>query len=344
MQVSYLPGVTSGPDAPPLPKKLSARSQPSPDSSKSPSPTRVRLPGPSAGGPPARVVQQVSDQSLDLRAAVAIETGSEHQRRGQACEDVPCWACPLPSLPRAAVFCVFDGHCGRKTAYEASQLLPNLLAQQAAKCSEALEEGIGLQREMEQVFLETDARLVTEEGCTATAALIWQAGNGTSYLQVANVGDSSCLYIDLDSDYWQQTTADHRLTNPSERQRLKDMGISLGKNQNRLYGLNVSRCLGDKYLKEEDLGLSAVAHVSRTQQLKAAALIVVATDGLWDVTTSAAVVAAAREACANGEGNPETITHALMQLAKRNSTRDDLTVMSIVVGAHQQRVQSREAA
>ena len=121
------------------------------------------------------------------------------------------------------MFCIFDGHCGRKTACEASQLLPNLLAQQAAKCSDNLTSGIGLERELGDVFLETDASLSTEEGCTATAVLIWTAGSGKTFAQVANVGDSACLYIDLESDRWQQTTADHRLTNPSERQRLKDM-------------------------------------------------------------------------------------------------------------------------
>ena len=331
MQVSYLPGVSSESYMHPLPKRLSARSQQSPAGPALPSQARGASPRrPSA---PARVLQQVQDKELGLQASLAIETGSEHLRRGQACEDVPCWACPLPSLPRAAVFCLFDGHCGRKTAFEASQKLPNLLAQRASECSQALQEGTGLTQQLGEVFLDADASLSTEEGCTATAVLIWQAEDGSSYLQAANVGDSACLYVDLESEHWQQVTADHRLTNPTERQRLADMGIQLSKNQNRLYGLNVSRCLGDKFLKEEDLGLSAVAHVSSVQQLGASTLIIVATDGLWDVTTATAVVAAARQAYAGGVGSPEAITSELMQLAKRNSTRDDLTVMSILVRA-----------
>ena len=331
MQVSYLPGVSSEADVHPLPKRLSARSQPSPPLPRSPSPKQGR--GASSRSAPARVLQQVQDKELNLRASVAIETGSEHLRRGQACEDVPCWACPLPSLPRAAVFCIFDGHCGRKTAFEASQILPNLLAQRASESSEGLQAGTGLERELVEVFLEADARLVTEEGCTATAVFIWKSQSGASFVQVANVGDSACLYIDLQSQHWQHTTADHRLTNPTERQRLADMGIQLSKNQSRLYGLNISRCLGDKFLKEEDLGLSAVAHVSHVQELEAAALLVVASDGLWDVTSAAAVVSAARAAYANGAGSSESITSELMQLAKQNSTRDDLTIMSILVGA-----------
>ena len=103
VQVSYHAGVSSESDVPPLPKRLSARSQPAPEAPKSPSPRRSRLRALEPAGPPARVVQHVQDQQLNLRAAVAIETGSEHRRRGQACEDIPCWACPLPSLPRGSV-------------------------------------------------------------------------------------------------------------------------------------------------------------------------------------------------------------------------------------------------
>ena len=44
----------------------------------------------------------------------------------------------------------------------------------------------------------------------------------------------------------QPLTADHRLTNPLERERLAAMGIHLGSDRTRLYGLNLARCLGDR--------------------------------------------------------------------------------------------------
>ena len=46
-----------------------------------------------------------------------------------------------------------------------------------------------------------------------------------------------------------QLTADHRLTSPGERERLAGLGVQLSDGRTRLYGLNLARCLGDKFLK-----------------------------------------------------------------------------------------------
>ena len=51
--------------------------------------------------------------------------------------------------------------------------------------------------------------------------------------------------------FWSQVTvltSDHRWTSEEERARLAGMGIQL-EGRTRLYGLNLSRCLGDKFLK-----------------------------------------------------------------------------------------------
>ena len=64
-----------------------------------------------------------------------------------------------------------------------------------------------------------------------------------------------------------------------------DMGIRMKTNHNRLYGLNLSRCLGDKFLKNEDLGLSAEPFVSPTLRFEPGerGVALIASDGLWDV-------------------------------------------------------------
>ena len=72
--------------------------------------------------------------------------------------------------------------------------------------------------------------------------------------QVANVGDSSAVLAELSPDGelkqpGRYLTADHRLSNLEERDRLKGLGIMLGHGGTRLYGLNLGRCLGDRYLK-----------------------------------------------------------------------------------------------
>lgn len=70
------------------------------------------------------------------------------------------------------------------------------------------------------------------------------------------MGDSSALWIDPGARTGapRELTEDHRLSNERERRRLLDMGIQLTRNSRRLYGLNLSRGLGDKFLKDEDLG------------------------------------------------------------------------------------------
>lgn len=78
--------------------------------------------------------------------------------------------------------------------------------------------------------------------------------NGLEYEQVANVGDSAAVLIYLDEQGSLASgptflTADHRLSNVAERDRLQGLGITLGHGGTRLYGLNLGRCLGDRYLK-----------------------------------------------------------------------------------------------
>ena len=100
----------------------------------------------------------------------------------------------------------------------------------------------------------------------------------------------------------------------------------------RLYGLNLARALGDRFLKDEDLGLSAEPHVSEVSTLNQAegALILVASDGLWDVLDFprvAAVVAGAIE----GDGGAIEAAAAVVAAAKKACTRDDVTALVVRV-------------
>lgn len=61
------------------------------------------------------------------------------------------------------------------------------------------------------------------------------------------VGEKSESQHEVDEVH--RLTADHRLTAPGERQRLAALGIQLSDGRTRLYGLNLARCLGDKFLK-----------------------------------------------------------------------------------------------
>ena len=78
----------------------------------------------------------------------------------------------------------------------------------------------------------------------------------------------------------------------------------------RFWGLNIGRMLGDRFLKEQDVGFTAEPYVSEGLRLgpQDEALLVLATDGLWDVVSQeraaalAAKAAAAAAAAAGGGG------------------------------------------
>ena len=271
---------------------------------------------------------------LRLEGCAVSETGREHQRRGQCCEDVIHWELPLRSCTYgASLFCIFDGHCGRNSAREARDLLPQILSDSLKQVGDSLQYGTGADSIWEQTFLSTDSKIKSDEGCTATALLIWKDLEDNICLQAANVGDSAVVFSDVIHTEGLQLTADHRLTNPDERQRLADMGIHLGQDRTRLYGLNLSRCLGDKFLKDEDLGLSAHPHISQVVKIAPdqSGIIVMASDGLWDVTDSQRVLQIVSRVSKESNGSVQAMTDAVVQHAQRQRTRDDLSVVLLKV-------------
>lgn len=88
------------------------------------------------------------------------------------------------SCVQAALYCVFDGHCGRKTAAACTRLLPEELRRRMPELRPALDAGEGAGAAWEEVFLATDAALDTEDGATATAVLVWKDAAGNVCLQV----------------------------------------------------------------------------------------------------------------------------------------------------------------
>ncbi|KAK9829211.1 hypothetical protein WJX72_004520 [[Myrmecia] bisecta] len=314
-----------------------------PASHAAPAPPAAMPSRPPTHPPAATSFQQAS---LRLSGCVVSKTGREHQRKGQGCEDVPFWQCPVPGTTNVGLFCVFDGHCGRATAEEVRDILPKQLAERLPSVTADMAAGRGADSIWEDTFLTTDAALTSEEGCTATALLAWQDAGGQVCLQTANVGDSAGVFSDLQQQRCFQMTADHRLTNPVERQRLKDMGINMGSGRTRLYGLNLSRCLGDKFLKDEDLGLSAQPHVSQVVKVGSSetAFVMLASDGLWDVTDSQHAVQVALRAHQESDGSVQAMAEAVVQHAQRQRTKDDVTVLLVKIGAAVEAASSGQGA
>ncbi len=51
--------------------------------------------------------------------------------------------------------------------------------------------------ELEAAFLATDAALSSDDGCTATVVMLEGQADGSVALQVANVGDSNAVLVEL---------------------------------------------------------------------------------------------------------------------------------------------------
>ena len=315
-------------------------------------PSFTSLLTPKINSPSKQAVVAAASDELRLECCIASATGRDHARRNQMCEDVALAECPLHgsdlalgSDAPAALFCVFDGHCGRNAADAASVVLPDEASDRlqtpegAAALREAsnttstdtLNPSKGARDLLHDAFLATDDRINSEEGCTATAVLAWRGTNGAVQLQCANVGDSAALLIDPESGTYKILTEDHRLTNPAERERLTRNGIPLNSDSKRLYGLNLARALGDKFLKDEDLGLSAEPAVSDVVSIphNQGALLLVASDGLWDVMDPEKVALAVKAADKEEDGSVVGVAAAIVAAAKKAGTRDDVTALVV---------------
>ena len=296
-----------------------------------------------AGSPPGcsstpsklPALQHVADYpSLSVRLAVHQKLGTDHQRNNTGMEDVVHHELPFEAFgQQSALLCIFDGHHGANAASQAKAILPGVLADKlGAGSGAALVSGRPLERQRQlltDVFLETDARLASDEGCTATVLMLERGAAGQLSVQAANVGDSAALLVNVTTGAWSSLTADHRIANSSaERQRLKERGHMVKK---RLYGLNISRLLGDKFLKDEDLGFIAEPHVSQVELLapEHTGFIVVASDGLWDVLSEerAAGLILKSWAASSAGTTAEAVADMMLSQALNLRSQDDISIM-----------------
>jgi serine/threonine protein phosphatase PrpC len=376
----------------------------------------------------------------------------EEAARGRPTEDRWLAECPLRGHPNAALYAVFDGHCGAGAAERAAELLPAELSRALAAagpmpCSAADDDdsgcgdaaaSAGCAQALRDAFAATDAALKCEyEGCAATVVLVWRdppetpslgmgaalreasgaeaspsgrGGGGPAwgaaspalaqmapppppprrlFVQAANVGDAAaalaarypCWLCDgggsppaplathpsqaphtphgaarplpalLPPLRALRLTEDHKVKSPAERARLRARGIELRDGETRLYGLALSRALGDSFLKEDAAsGLSAEPHVSRVACVHAGegAFALLASDGLWDVVAPPAAVelaSRAREGSSGSgsgvDGTPVLVppggwggaAAALLAHARARRSRDDVTVLLVGLDA-----------
>lgn len=255
--------------------------------------------------------------------SVSEDINKKRRRRGSrtiTMEDQNLALFPFANDQTKGLFCVFDGHAGKDCAIEVKNIFPRELENHLENIVST-----DLSAVFSQTYLTVDNKISSfeYEGTTVTSVLIWQVGE-ERYLQAANVGDSTAFLKRRDEVIC--LTKDHKPTETEEKQRLVASGIEILENSTRIGGLAVSRALGDHFLKNEKLGVIAEPYVSPSfKLLDTDSLLIVATDGLWDVMSGEK----AMEIIQNLDG-AEAMARRLVQTALSDpKCQDNITVIVV---------------
>ncbi|CAK0781692.1 hypothetical protein CVIRNUC_005447 [Coccomyxa viridis] len=248
---------------------------------------------------------------------------------------------------------VYDGHNGAQTAEEAAARLHMLLAEERgfASCAgkgTGAEEGEAMCEALERAFLRMDAQVLNraraEGDRDGSCALI--AVRVGKCLWTAHAGD--CRAVLSRGKMAVPLTEDHKPGLERERARVERCGgrvemqrcwriITTARGTNT--GLAVSRSLGDLDFKEPSIFVECTPEVGRVQMLPEDSLLIMASDGLWDVLLDQQAVDIAEEALkAQLEGKSHVsdaiakeVSSALVMAALKKGTLDNVTVVVLLL-------------
>lgn len=282
-----------------------------------------------------------------------VEAHSEvGQRKSQ--EDRLC-VCPSMGADDRGYFSVFDGTVGDfASEYIHNRLIKHLVARpayaEAMKCNNHQEHSRLCAQSMHEAFLSGDAELVqacaqarNDYSSTTGVAALCSKG----LLTVGHIGDSRiALGTEVEGRIeCEFLTVDHKPDTPAEHQRIDGCGGSLawlhgGKpfirggdfTQRQAAGdrpmqLNYSRAFGGKDLKP--YGLSCEPDIKQVTLNGQQRVMVLASDGLWDVIPAGTACKVALEARAAGRSaSKELVRLGLNELAARGSI-DNVTAVVV---------------
>jgi len=278
--------------------------------------------------------------SLGAYASAAVRQGAKHAKAGLPSEDsvfVSVPACEAPG-PLAGAFGLCDGHKGSKASTLARGMLMSRLRHFLLHEADRQHAEDGWREQLARAFLDADREMQAKclEGCTATVVLCWRPDpSGPTRVQVANVGDSMCLFVDVATREYRHLTACHRIQDDAENARLRALGVEVVPGQLRLDGLQLSRCLGDREFKEVyPEAIVAEPHVSGVVEVgPEGALVIVGSDGLWDAVTFAQatdlVLGAMDGDAATGADALNVARDVLVEEALEGGSADDIALQVI---------------
>ena len=277
------------------------------------------------------------DSTLEARQALSLQTVVRSDgSKPAASEDRVLVECPLRGNPHVGLFCVFDGHGGHVAAERSRHLFPEVLA---GKLNGNIPNADGVKEILESAFIESDETMAVEyEGCTASVVLVWKdPKTGRLTLQAANVGDSSVAIGRVSKNSASSShgaryiTPEHKVKHESERNRLNEAGADLPPEATRLYGLALSRAMGDKFLKDQNVGLIANPFVSEPINIEDDSeddhVLTICSDGIWDVLTPEQVYNIMNEP--GIDGCLHAASHTMVLTARRRRSADDISVVTV---------------
>ena len=254
--------------------------------------------------------------------------GSSGAKAQDLMDDANVAITPFFGNAAQALFGVFDGYAGPEAARATCKHLP-LVLRSALRRGALRSPARGIKPTTWcSIYKKTDERLDGCEcvGTTCTTVFCWAKG-AVRYLQVANVGDSLAFLCRAGKAVL--LTVEHKVTNPSERQRLKEVNLDITDNATRVNGIAVSRCLGSSFVKMDDKsGIVCTPDVSEVFKIGAEdSFVVVASDGLWDVMSG-------QDACnmIKDMSNAPAMSKKLIKAAlKKKKCMDNVTVIVILL-------------
>ncbi|CAN0891811.1 Probable protein phosphatase 2C 76 [Linum grandiflorum] len=217
------------------------------------------------------------------------------------------------------MFGIFDGHGGsRASEYLKQHLFENLMKHPQFLTDTKLAISATYQQ-TDASFLDSEKDTYRDDGSTASTAVL--VGD---HLFVANVGDSRTVISKSGKAI--ALSEDHKPNRIDERRRIENAGgIVMWAGTWRVGGvLAMSRAFGNRMLKQYVVAEPEIQDLKLDDEFE---LLVLASDGLWDVISNEDAISLART-----EEDPEASAKKLVEAAFTRGSADNITC--IVVRFH----------
>ncbi|RHY33770.1 hypothetical protein DYB25_006382 [Aphanomyces astaci] len=263
-------------------------------------------------------------------AALAVQNKSFKPRMEDVCVIQPNLGADVQ------FYAVYDGHGSPVVSTYLGQHLHVELSRQCSRRRSSSSSGCSattMETALADTFEAIDRALESLDAadhCGSTAVVL--VAHGNHLVTVANCGDSHCLHVNAQGDV-RRLTQDHHVRNAAEVSRITGANGMIVRR--RVSGVSkVTRAFGQHNEKDFVIARPAIATLSLKEQnrppLQAQGYFVLMTDGISDVLGDNEIAAYVGMGLAMG-WRVDAICQTLVDLCKLKRTRDNLTVVIVLV-------------